>query len=128
MKNDPLDHWKVEQHEYPKLANMARRYLSAPPGSAASERLFSTAKNVLGITRLSLTPTNMEANLFLKYNIRALGYKTNFPAVSETWESPNKILPEVMIGSSNVDDSYAESADIIIDPPDSVYDEIYIPL
>ena len=48
MKTDPLDHWKVKQHEYPKLANMARRYLSAPPGSVASERLFSTGKNVLG--------------------------------------------------------------------------------
>ena len=88
---------------------MARRYLSAaPPGSAASERLFSTGKNLLGTTRLSLTPTNMEANLFLKYNIRALGYKTNFPVVSESWESPNsKILPEVRIESSTVDDTYA---------------------
>ena len=66
----------------------------------------------------------MEANLFLKYNIRALGYKTNFPVVSESWESPNsKILPEVRIESSTVDDTYAESADIIIDLPDSVYNE-----
>ena len=62
IKTDPLDHWKVKQHAYPKLANMARCYLFAPPGSATSERLFSMAKNDLGATRLSLTPTNMEAN------------------------------------------------------------------
>ena len=123
MSTDPLDHSKVKKHEYTKLANMASRYLSAPAGSAASERLFSTGKNVLGTTRLSLTPTNMEANLFLKYNIRALGYKTDFPSVEETWESPNsKILPEVRIESS-IDETFGESTDIVIDLPDSVYDE-----
>jgi len=124
IQTDPLEYWKLKQNEYPKLANLARVYLSVPAGSAASERMFSTGKNVLGTTRLSLTPSNMEANLFLKYNIRALGYKTNFSPVAEEWVSPNsKILPEPEVRIGTLEDACAESSDIVIDLPESVYDE-----
>ena len=90
LKADPLNYWKVKQAEYPHLANLARRYLSPPPGSAASERLFSTGKHVLGTTRLRLKPENMEANLFLKYNIRSLGYRTELPTPDDDWVAPNE--------------------------------------
>ena len=42
-----LKYWCANRETYPELANLARRYLSCPPGSAASERLFSQAKHVL---------------------------------------------------------------------------------
>ena len=62
----------------------------------------------------------MKANLFLKYNIRALGYKTNFSPVPEEWVSPNsKILPETEVRVGTVEDICAESSDIDIDLPDS---------
>ena len=48
-----------------------RRYHSAPAGSAASERIFSSGRNVLGLRRLRLKSQNMELLLFLKYNFRA---------------------------------------------------------
>lgn len=89
VTSDPLSYWRVKQVEYPHLAAIARRYLCPPPGSAASERLFSQGKNVLGTTRLSLLPGNMEANLFLKYNLRALGYQTKLPKIADGFAPPN---------------------------------------
>lgn len=83
LTKDPLTYWRVKHNEFPHLRTLARRYHCPPPGSAASERLFSAGKNVLGTTRLSRKPDNMEANLFLKYNIRALGYKTDLARVTD---------------------------------------------
>ena len=52
-----------------------------PPGSAPSERLFSTAKHVLWSTRLCLKSENFESLLFLKFNMRTLnGEKGKPPA------------------------------------------------
>lgn len=96
---------------------MLEWHADTSPGSAASERLYSTGKNVLGTTRLSLKAQNMEANLFLKYNVRALGYKTNFPTVAASWEAPNAgVLPDVIIDSTLVDEE--ESAEIVIEISD----------
>ena len=53
---------------YPRLASLARKYHSAPPGSAAPDRLFSTATLILKLTRLNTKPVNLESNLFLKRN------------------------------------------------------------
>ena len=69
---DPLCWWKVNGTKYPILSKLVRRFHSCPPGSAASERLFSTAKDVAGTKRLRLKPENLECLLFLKYNLRSL--------------------------------------------------------
>ena len=66
----------------------------------------------------------MDTDLFLECNIRALGYKTNFSPVADEWVSPNsKILPEPEIRIGTQEHACAESIEIDIDLPDSVYDE-----
>ena len=46
-----------------------------PPSSVASERAYKIAKNVVGENRIRLLPeNNMEMNLFLKYNLRAINH------------------------------------------------------
>ena len=57
ITTDPLKFWKNNSSKYPHLAKLVRRYHCAPPGLAASERIFSTAKNILGSKRLSLIKT-----------------------------------------------------------------------
>ena len=90
-----LKYWCANRETYPELANLARRYLSCPPGSAASERLFSQAKHVLRDTRLSMLPDNMEMNIFLKKALYSLDYPKVFPEIPEGFCPPNSAkLPE----------------------------------
>ncbi len=38
-----LDYWRLNAPKYPRLAKLAKHYLSIPASSASVERLFSTA-------------------------------------------------------------------------------------
>ena len=69
---DSLTYWKTKSARLIHMAELARRFHCAPPGSAASECAFNTAKDVLVTKRLSLKPANFESLMFLKYNLRAL--------------------------------------------------------
>ena len=40
---NPLEWWKMHEHELPHLAKMARQFLAMPASSAGPERLFSAA-------------------------------------------------------------------------------------
>ncbi|KAK0137901.1 Zinc finger BED domain-containing protein 1 [Merluccius polli] len=53
---DPLEWWKMSQNFYPRLSNLARKYLCIPATSASSERVFSTGGNVVTCLRSSLKP------------------------------------------------------------------------
>ena len=69
-----VTYWKVKQANFPSKALHL-------PSRAPSERLFdvsSVGKNVLQTLILRLKPENIVANIFLKYNIRALGNMTEF--------------------------------------------------
>jgi hypothetical protein len=46
--------WRMHKEEYPQMAAAARDYLAIPASEVAVERLFSTARDVLGIRRHSL--------------------------------------------------------------------------
>lgn len=65
-EDDPLQYWKVNKVRFPTLAKMACRYLSAPCSSVESERLFSSAANIVNESRNRLTPEHAEMILFLK--------------------------------------------------------------
>ena len=71
---DPLEYWRKNNKLYPNVSKLVRVYLCPPPSSVASERAFKVAKNVVGDNRVRLRPDNLEMNLFLKYNLRALNY------------------------------------------------------
>lgn len=63
---DPLLWWKQREGLYPNLAKAARKLLCIPATSAASERLFSKAGNIVTDLRCSLRPDHVEELLFLK--------------------------------------------------------------
>jgi hypothetical protein len=93
LKQDPLDYWAVNKDRYNFIAPVVRKYHSPPPGSTAAERLFSTAGNVLGKKRLGMKPENLESNLFLKYNLRALGLGYSNKSLAnppEDFQAPNR--------------------------------------
>ena len=68
-KSNLLDYWK----QWPVLAAMARKYLSIPPSSVPSERLFSTAGDIASDKRNRLSAEKVEM-LFLNKNLKFLNF------------------------------------------------------
>ncbi|KAL5249226.1 hypothetical protein ACHWQZ_G018175 [Mnemiopsis leidyi] len=78
-------------------------------------RAFKVAKNVVGDRRLSMRPENLEMNMFLKYNLRALNYSVeSLQSVPETFGCPNsqKRDPRDSDEGSEDDSTDGEDSDI----------------
>ena len=79
-RNDPLLYWRENASRKPMLASLARKYLSAPSGSVALERLFSTAADIADEKRNRLATEKVEMLLFLKKNLQLLNFDSiNYP-------------------------------------------------
>ncbi|XP_054592246.2 E3 SUMO-protein ligase ZBED1-like [Nothobranchius furzeri] len=69
LQDNPLVWWRENEKEYPLLARMAKRYLCVPGTSVASERVFSTAGDIITAKRSCLTPGHVNQLLFLQKNL-----------------------------------------------------------
>jgi hypothetical protein len=67
-----LNWWNDNKVSYPKLFDLAMRFLSVPATSAAIERQFSRAKKIHAPNRRSLTAPKLEAIVFLKEHLQVL--------------------------------------------------------
>ncbi|XP_035800443.2 zinc finger BED domain-containing protein 4-like [Amphiprion ocellaris] len=67
--DNPLLYWKVNQPRLPSLAVTAAKFLCAPSTSVESERLLSTASNIIDENRSRLTAEKAEMFIFLKKNL-----------------------------------------------------------
>lgn len=66
---DPLLWWSTLGSQlYPAVATVAQRYLSIPATQASSERVFSTAGNIVTTRREHLLPEHVEQLVFLHDN------------------------------------------------------------
>jgi hypothetical protein len=63
-----LPWWKNNGSSFPRVANMAKKYLAIPATSAASERLFSATGRLINKFRSSLLPERVESLAFLNMN------------------------------------------------------------
>ncbi|KAI2664116.1 Transposon Ty3-I Gag-Pol polyprotein [Labeo rohita] len=55
---NPLAWWKHNECKYPHIAKMARHYLAVPATSVPSERVFSTAGDIVTAKRSTFSPEN----------------------------------------------------------------------
>ena len=55
LSGDPLAWWKRDAHMYPLLAKLAKRYLCVPGTSVPSERVSSTASDIITAQRSAIT-------------------------------------------------------------------------
>ena len=72
VKEDPLIWWKEHQYEYPLLSQLAKRYLCVPGTSVSSERVFSTAGDIITAQRSALLPEHVDQILFLNKNLERM--------------------------------------------------------
>ena len=73
FKSSPYQWWEIHQHQYQVLTKLAKRYLSAPPTSVNSERVFSGAGLLYSDQRCRLLPALAEKLLLIKYNYLLAG-------------------------------------------------------
>lgn len=71
---DPIEWWKSNASRFPILASVARRFLSAPATSIASEQTFSVAKAVYDPRRAKMSGGKAEMLIFLNRNLPLLSY------------------------------------------------------
>jgi len=57
----PCTWWNDHENIYPTLAVLAKQILYIPASSASSERVFSTAGNILSPKRNRITPCHLSA-------------------------------------------------------------------
>ena len=68
LDSSPTEWWKVNERRFPRLANVARRYLCIPGTSVSSERVFSAAGLTVNRLRTRLTPDHVNMLIFLNKN------------------------------------------------------------
>jgi hypothetical protein len=66
--SDPFVWWRDHKERFPILSKLARIYLPVPATSTPSERLFSSAGNLLTAKRTRLNPELFNRLMFLKKN------------------------------------------------------------
>lgn len=70
VDRDPLIWWKANEHRFPQMSKLARRYLCIPATSVASERVFSTSGNIVNAKHSKLTPEHVDMLTFLAKNLQ----------------------------------------------------------
>lgn len=69
LSENPLSWWMKHEESYPLLACEAKRYLCVPGTSIPSERVFSTAGDIITAKRSCVTSQHVDQLLFLQKNL-----------------------------------------------------------
>ena len=90
----PLCWWQIHKGELPHLSHIANKYLSSPPSSVESERLFSIGGQTYTSRRSNLSPETGERLIKLCFNLKKFNsfYDNEIVSLSntvtETYNSP----------------------------------------
>ena len=71
LSEKPLQWWRIHRHSFPHLAELAQKYL-AIVATSTSERLFSTAGNIINSKRAVLSTEHVNELVFLHENSPAI--------------------------------------------------------
>lgn len=68
IHTNPLNWWRDNGNRYPNISKIAKKYLTIPATSVPSERVFSTAGDIITAERSRLSPENASILIFLSEN------------------------------------------------------------
>ncbi|KAF0031713.1 hypothetical protein F2P81_016268 [Scophthalmus maximus] len=68
-ESEPLDWWRLHEHNFTRLSQLAKKYLCNPATSTPSERIFSTGGNIVTCTRAALKLEKVKQLVFLAQNL-----------------------------------------------------------
>ena len=66
----PVKWWKENHMKYPRLSLLSKKYLSCPPSSVESERLFSVASHIFSQERNRLERPTSDKLMFINFSLR----------------------------------------------------------
>ena len=66
LDSNPLQWWKSHEQRFLRLAKPAKSLLCIPSTSVPSERVFSTAGDIVNAQCSALKPNHVDALIFLK--------------------------------------------------------------
>jgi len=80
LDSNPLEWWRTNEPTYPHIAKLAKQYLAVPATakqylavpatSVPSERVFSTAGDIVTASRSSLSADNVDKLIFFTKNMK----------------------------------------------------------
>ena len=70
LTENPMNWWRSNEKELPMLSQLAKQYLCIPGTSVPSERVFSTAGDILNAKRSVLRSDHVDQLIFLKKNLK----------------------------------------------------------
>ena len=71
---DPIQWWLANRDSFPEMSFLARKYLSAPPSSVESERVFSIGGTLYSQKRNRMNADTGEMLMFLHYNLMKVNF------------------------------------------------------
>ena len=71
---DPIQWWLANRDSFPEMSFLARKYLSAPPSSVESERVFSIGGILYSQKRNRMNADTGEMLMFLHYNLMKVNF------------------------------------------------------
>ena len=77
----PTAWWAATAAQFPLLAVEAKCFLSSPPTSVASKRLFSSAAQIYTVRHSRLLPKRADTLFFMKHNLPVV--KFNYGSISK---------------------------------------------
>ena len=77
-KASPYMWWSANAYRLPLLSKLAMKFLSTPPSSVESERVFSIGTQIYSPKRNSIGGNTSEMLMFIVYNLKYFNNKYNY--------------------------------------------------
>jgi hypothetical protein len=89
-----LSWWRANRFRYPRMAKIARRYLSVPASEVGVERLFSRGRDLLGLRRFALQPATMRMLTMLKAFYNDTYFRHAIKSIEDEDIEPDIVMKE----------------------------------